>query len=40
MGEKGISWMRNEYMWDSIGEKMASAYKWLCEGGGKPDWVF
>ena len=40
MGEKGISWMQEEYMWDGIGEKMVSAYKWLCEGGEKPDCVF
>jgi glycosyltransferase involved in cell wall biosynthesis len=40
MGVKGISWMQEEYMWDSIGKKMANAYKWLCEGGEKPDWVF
>ena len=40
MGEKGISWMQEEYMWDGIGEKMASAYKWLCYGGDKPNCIF
>lgn len=39
MGEKGINWMKEEYMWDGVGKKMISAYKWLCEGGEKPDCV-
>lgn len=40
MGERGISWMRSEYIWDSIGLKMKKAYEWICKGGAKPDFVY
>ena len=40
MGEKGRAWMQDEYLWDGLAKKMIKAYKWLCDGGEKPDFVF
>lgn len=38
-GRRGVEWMRSEFGWESIGRKMSDAYRWLLEGGEKPEWV-
>jgi len=41
MGHAGRDWMRREYSWDSVGERMYETYRWLCgERSQQPDWVF
>ena len=40
MGKRGVTWMAAEFSWDGIAKKMAGAYKWLCSGDNKPDFVY
>jgi glycosyltransferase involved in cell wall biosynthesis len=39
MGLSGRAWMRREFSWDAIAEKMYRTYEWVCEVGDRPDWV-
>jgi len=38
-GGKGREWMKRDFSWESIGQKMFMTYKWLLEGGERPPWV-
>ncbi|MBW8368911.1 MAG: glycosyltransferase [Arenimonas sp.] len=33
MGAKGVEWMRRDFSWESVAEKMESAYSWIVAGG-------
>jgi len=40
MGACGREWMKNEFSWDEVGEKMSSTYQWLCNDSESiPPWV-
>lgn len=39
MGRKGCDWMKRDYNWNAIGNKMMAAYEWLLHGGVRPDCV-
>lgn len=39
MGTIGRQWMRAEFAWGRIAEKMQLTYEWLHYGGKRPDWV-
>ncbi len=39
MGRKGRLWMERDFVWKTIADRMASAYRWRLEGGGSPEWV-
>lgn len=39
MGLQGRDWMQREFSWDSVAHRMTVAYRWLLEGGEKPEWV-
>jgi len=39
MGERGVTWMRDEFSWHRIGQRMAQTYQWISEGGAVPPWV-
>jgi glycosyltransferase involved in cell wall biosynthesis len=39
MGHRGWEWMRRDYAWSSIAQKMQRTYEWLLHGGDRPDWV-
>lgn len=39
MGSNGREWMRRDFSWSAIGEKMNMAYEWLRSGEEKPKWV-
>jgi len=39
MGRKGRLWMERDFVWRTIADRMASAYRWRLEGGGSPEWV-
>jgi glycosyltransferase involved in cell wall biosynthesis len=39
MGLRGRAWMKREYDWSSIAQKMDRAYRWLLLGGDIPDYV-
>lgn len=40
MGMAGKIWMQSEYSWDTVAKEMMQAYKWLCAGGIKPEFVY
>ena len=39
MGVRGREWIRRDFSWNGIGEKMKAAYEWLLGRGDKPAWV-
>jgi glycosyltransferase involved in cell wall biosynthesis len=39
MGARGSRWVRSEFQWDFIAERMSQFYHWLLSGGRKPDFV-
>ena len=39
MGLNGLELVRREYTWDRIAEKQIKLYKWLLNGGDKPEFV-
>jgi glycosyltransferase involved in cell wall biosynthesis len=39
MGSRGRSWMHRDFSWGSIGERMTATYRWLLEGGTRPECV-
>ncbi|MHA7900268.1 MAG: glycosyltransferase [Henriciella sp.] len=40
MGARGHDWMRRDFSWQSVSEKMLAVYSWLRFGRDRPDWVF
>lgn len=40
MGDNGIAWMKREFEWSSIADRMKLAYEWLVSGQDKPDFVY
>jgi glycosyltransferase involved in cell wall biosynthesis len=39
IGRNGHNWVLREFSWSSIGEQMAAFYRWLIDGGERPDCV-
>lgn len=39
MGLRGRNWMAAEYSWPHVAQQMAETYRWVLEGGNKPEWV-
>ncbi|WP_240125352.1 glycosyltransferase [Thermomonas alba] len=39
MGAQGREWMRREYGWMSVAQRMTAAYAWLLHGGTVPAWI-
>lgn len=39
MGQRGRNWMQEEFSWDRLGQQMDETYRWLLNGGSKPEWV-
>ena len=39
MGPNGCEWMQRDFAWHGIGDHMKTAYKWLLNGGNRPEWV-
>ncbi|RUQ32377.1 MAG: glycosyltransferase [Candidatus Competibacteraceae bacterium] len=39
MGQNGRSWMEAEFSWAQVGQRMAETYRWILNGGNKPNWV-
>lgn len=39
MGQRGRSWMEEEFSWSRLGQQMAETYSWILSGGTKPEWV-
>lgn len=39
MGLRGRDWMAAEYSWPHVGQQMAETYRWILQGGNKPEWV-
>ena len=39
MGRKGREWMVEEFSWERVGYQMAETYRWIINGGDRPEWV-
>lgn len=39
MGERGRAWVKAEYSWDIVGERMSRTYDWILNGGTAPEWI-
>ncbi len=39
MGRHGRQWMARDYGWDSIAKRMEASYRWLLDGGERPEWI-
>lgn len=39
MGKTGKEWIKNEFSWQSVGERMHITYEWLISSGKPPAWV-
>ncbi|WP_119628167.1 glycosyltransferase [Methylocaldum marinum] len=39
MGDRGKTWMLQQFSWSSVAEKMERTYSWLLEGGELPAWI-
>ena len=39
MGRKGRAWMERDFGWDSVAQRMETAYRWVLDGGEAPSWV-
>lgn len=39
LGENGKNWMKEDYSWDAIAEKMLQTYRWINGDGAKPNCV-
>lgn len=39
MGRNGREWMAEEFPWERVGRQMAKAYRWMINGGDRPEWV-
>lgn len=40
MGRIGRAWMERDFTWAGVGRKMRDAYRWLIQGGEKPEEVY
>ncbi|MDF1593768.1 MAG: glycosyltransferase [Desulfobacterales bacterium] len=38
-GSRGRDWMQTEYSWAHVGWQMAATYRWILNGGNKPEWI-
>lgn len=38
-GRQGRQWMEEAYSWSSIGQQMSATYRWILQGGARPEWV-
>jgi hypothetical protein len=36
MGEKGRSWMQQDFSWERVASDMLRVYHWLSQGGARP----
>ena len=39
MGARGHEWVRREFAWEVIGDRMSRTYRWLCGRGDRPEFV-
>lgn len=39
MGARGRAWMERDFSWDRITAQMIESYRWIREGGTKPEWI-
>lgn len=39
MGQHGHGWMEEEFSWRHLGPQMAETYRWILNGGTKPEWI-
>lgn len=39
MGARGRSWMERDFSWERIATQMMEAYRWVREGGTRPEWI-
>lgn len=39
MGRRGRKWMARDYGWDSIAVRMEASYRWILDGGERPEWI-
>lgn len=39
MGLRGRGWMEEEYSWARVGWQMLETYRWITQGGNKPEWI-
>jgi len=39
MGRKGREWMAEDFSWERAGHQMAETYRWIINGGDRPEWV-
>jgi glycosyltransferase involved in cell wall biosynthesis len=39
MGRRGRAWMRREFGWEGIAERMVEVYLWCLHGGARPECV-
>ncbi len=39
MGQRGRNWMKAEFSWARVGQRMAETYRWILNGDNKPEWV-
>jgi glycosyltransferase involved in cell wall biosynthesis len=40
MGQRGRAWMRTDFSWEGVAEKMCALYEWLSGRGQRPDFVW
>jgi glycosyltransferase involved in cell wall biosynthesis len=38
-GNIGRDWVGRELGWSGVGRRMLASYRWLLEGGDRPDWI-
>ena len=39
MGLRGRAWLAAEYSWPHVGRQMTETYRWILNGGDKPEWI-
>ena len=39
MGNNGREWMKKEYSWDTVSEKMMLSYEWLHGSHAQHEWI-
>ena len=39
MGGKGREWMKEDFSWEVIANKMSESYRWVLNGKDKPSWI-
>jgi glycosyltransferase involved in cell wall biosynthesis len=40
MGVRGRAWMQRDFSWDSIAAELLTSYRWLRDGGSRPEWIY